>query len=196
MNQFLSAPWSTHYVAILRILRYLKGILFHGLYYSTQSPLVLRAFSDDDWVEDPTNRRLTISYYFLLDSSLISWWSKKQTIVIHSKIEVKYRALTDTTSELLWLLKDLGVSTSFATSLYCNNQSDIHITHNNVYHERTKHIEINCHFICYLLVHGAFKLFSVSFKDQLADISTKSHPKGCFYALVDSLKLVLHPPWV
>ena len=95
-----------------------------------------------------------------------------------SSAEVEYRALTDTTSELLWLrwlLKDLGVSTSSATPLYCDNYSAIHIAYNDVFHERTKHIEIDYHFICYHLVHGAFKLFSVSSKDQLVDIFTKSH---------------------
>ena len=109
-----------------------------------------------------------------------------------SSTEVEYHALADTTSELLWLrwlLKDLGVSTSFATPLYCHNQSVIHITHNDVFLE---HIEIDCHFICYHLVHGALKLFSVSSKDQLADIFTKSLPKGCTRDLVDNLKLVSH----
>ena len=114
-----------------------------------------------------------------------------------SSIEAEYRALADTTSELLWLrwlLKDLGVSTSSATPLYCDNWSPIHIAHNDVFHERTKHIEIDCHFILYHLVHGAFKLFSVSSKDQLADIFTKSLPKGHTRDLVDNLKLVSHPP--
>ena len=95
--------------------------------------------------------------------------------------ETEYHALIDTTSELIclrWLLKDLGVSTSSATPLYCDNQSDIHIAYNDVFHEQTKHIEIDYHFICYHLVHGALKLFSVSSKDQLADIFTKSLPKG------------------
>jgi len=113
-----------------------------------------------------------------------------------SSTEADYHALADTISELLWLrwlFKDLGVSTSFATPLYCDNQSAIHITHNDIFHEQTKHIEINCHFIRYHLVHGALKLFSVSSKDQLADIFTKSHPKGCFRTLVDNLKLVSHP---
>ena len=114
-----------------------------------------------------------------------------------SSTKAEYRALADITSELLWLqwlLKDLGVSTSSVASLYCDNQSAIHIAHNDVFHERTKHIEIDCHFIRYHLVHGALKLISISFKDQLANIFPKSHPKGRFHTLVDNLKLVSHPP--
>ena len=197
VSQYLSAPRSTHYATILHILRYLKGTLFHALFYSAQSPLVLRAFSDANWAGDPTDRRSTIGYCFLLGSSLISWRSKKQTIVACSSIEAEYHALTDTTSKLLWvrwLLKDLGVSTSSATPLYCENQSTIHIAHNDVFHEWTKHIEIDCHFIQYHLVHGALKLFFVSSKDQLADIFIKSLPKGRTRDLVDNLKLVSHPP--
>ena len=73
VSQYLSAPQSTHYATVLRILRYLKGILFHGFFYSTQSPLILCAFSDTDWAGDPTDRRSTTGYCFLLGSSLISW---------------------------------------------------------------------------------------------------------------------------
>ena len=97
----MSAPQSTHYAAVLCILRYIKGILFHGLFYSAQFSPVLRAFSDADWARDPTDRRSTTSYCFLLGSSLISWQSKKQTHVAYSSTEVEYRAFTNTTSELL-----------------------------------------------------------------------------------------------
>ena len=73
VSQYLSAPQSTHYATVLRILRYLKGILFHGFFYSAQSPLILCAFSDANWVRDPTDHRFTTGYCFLLGSSLISW---------------------------------------------------------------------------------------------------------------------------
>ena len=93
MSQYLSVPQSTHYAAILRILRYLRGTLFHGLFYFTQSPFILRAFSDVDWAGDPTDRKSTTGYCFLLGSFLISWRSKKQTHMAHSSIEAEYRAL-------------------------------------------------------------------------------------------------------
>ena len=115
----------------------------------------------------------------------------------HSNTEAEYHAITDTTSKLFWLrwlLKNLGVPTSSTTPLYCDNQSIFHIAHNDIFHECTKHIEIDCHFIGYHLVHGAIKLFSVSSKDQLVDIFTNSHPKACLHALVDNLKLVSYPP--
>ena len=73
VSQYLSASRSTHYTSVLRIIRYLKGTLFHGLFYSTQSPLILRAFSDANWAGYPTDRRSTTGYCFLLGSSLISW---------------------------------------------------------------------------------------------------------------------------
>ena len=85
-----------------------------------------------------------------------------------SSTKVEYCALADTTSEFLWLrwlLKDLGVSTSSATPLYCDNQSAIHIAHNDVFYEQTKYIKIDCHFIHYHLINSALKLISVSSKD-------------------------------
>ena len=101
VSQYLSAPRSTHYAAVLRIFQYLKGTLFHDLFYSTQSPLVLRAFSDADWAGDLTDRKSTTGYCFLLSSSLISLRSKKQTFVARSSTEAEYRVLTDTISELI-----------------------------------------------------------------------------------------------
>ena len=114
-----------------------------------------------------------------------------------SSTEAGYRALANTTSELLWLrwlLQDLGVSTSSATPIYCDNRNAIQIAHNDIFHEQTKHIEIDCHFVRHHLLQGSLQLISVSFHDQLADIFTKSHPTGSFRDLVSKLQLVSHPP--
>jgi hypothetical protein len=127
-----------------------KGSLFHGLHFSSHSSLDLCVYSDADWAGDPTDRRSTTGYCFLHDDSLISWRSKKQSVVARSSIEAEYRALADTTSKLIWLswlLHDMGVSQTSSSPIFCDNRSAIQIVHNDVFHEHTKHIEIDCHFV-------------------------------------------------
>ncbi|XP_015945632.1 uncharacterized mitochondrial protein AtMg00810-like [Arachis duranensis] len=98
LSQFLSAPRTIYYAVVLCILRYIKGTLFHGLYFSAHSSLSLRAYSDADWAGDPTDRRSTTCYCLFLGYSLISWRAKKQTFTARSSTEAKYRALADTTA--------------------------------------------------------------------------------------------------
>ena len=193
----MSTPRTTHYSVILRILRYVKGTLLHGLHFSAKSSLVLSGYSDADWAGDPTDRRSTTGYCFFLGDSLVSWRSKKQTVVSRSSTESEYRALADATSELLWLrwlLSDLGVSQPTSTVLHCDNRSAIQIAHNDVFHERTKHIEIDCHFIRHHVSHGTVDLLSVSSADQTADIFTKSHLPGRFLDLLCKFKLASTAP--
>jgi hypothetical protein len=175
VSQFMAAPCTTHFSAVLRILCYLKGTLFHGLYFSSQSSLQLHAYTNADWEGDLIDRRSTVGYCFILGTSVISWQSKKQNVVACSNIEAKYRALVDTTLELLWLrwlLQDMGVSLSSATPVYCDNRSAIQIAHNNVFHEWTKHIAVDCHFVHRHLLQGSLQLHSVTSCDQLANIFT------------------------
>ena len=93
VSKFMDAPRSIHYAAVLWILRYVKGTLYHGLHYSSRSSLELHAYSDANWAGDPTDRCSIIGFCFLLGTSLVSWHSKKQNVVSHSSTEVEYRAL-------------------------------------------------------------------------------------------------------
>jgi len=120
------------------------------------------------------------------------WHSKKHTVVVRSSTESEYRALVDATFELLWLrwlLSDMSVTHSFVTLLYCDNKSIIHISHNDVFHERTKHIEIDCHLVRYHVVNGTVLLTPISFTDQTVDIFTKTHPPKRFQDLLSKLNL-------
>ncbi|KAL0554366.1 hypothetical protein IC582_008285 [Cucumis melo] len=128
------------FTVVLRILRYIKGTLGHGLQFSSQSSLVLSSYFDADWVGDLTNQRSTTGYYFYLGDSLISYHSKKQSVVSRFSTISEYRALADATVELLWLrwlLADMGVPQQGPTFIHCDNCSAIQIAHNDVFHERT-----------------------------------------------------------
>ena len=136
---------------------------------------------------------LLLGSVFFLGDSLISWRSKKQSLTARSSTEAKYRALADTTQELLWLrwlLADLGVSSSGATTLFCDNHSALQIAHNDVFHDRTKHIEIDWHFIRQHVTRGTVHLYPIFSVDQPADIFTKAHSPGRFVDLGSKLKLV------
>jgi hypothetical protein len=188
----MTAPCSTHYAIVLCILCYVKGSLFHGLHFSSHSSLDLCVYSDDDWAGDPIDRRSTTGYCFLLGDSLISWRSKKQFVVARSSIEAEYHALADTTSKLIWLcwlLHDMGVSQTSSSPIFCDNRSAIQIAHNDVFHECTKHIEIDYHFERHHLLQGTLCLCPIASANQLADVFSKAHPLGWFHDLVSKLKL-------
>ena len=169
----------------------MKGTLFNGFHYFAHTLLELCAYFDFNWAGDPVDRCSTTCYCFFLGSSLISWRSKKQTVVSRSSTEAEYCALADTTQELLWLrwlLKDMGVLHSTATSLHCDNRSAIQIAHNDVFHDRTKHIEIDCHFIRQHVNSGIIQLQFVSSTAQVADLFTKTHLPGHFHELLSKLQ--------
>ncbi|CAL1354242.1 unnamed protein product [Linum trigynum] len=110
----------------------------------------LVAHYDTNWAGCPLTRRSTTRYFIQLGGSPISWRTKKQFIVARSSAEAEYRAMASTVSELFWLhwlLSDLGVTQTQPTRLYCDNQAALHIAANLVFHERTKHVEMDCYFV-------------------------------------------------
>jgi transposase InsO family protein len=147
--QHLHSPTSTHWTALKRVLRYLKGSVDHGLFYS-QGPLTLQAYCDSDWAGDPDDRRSTTGYGVFLGPCLISWCAKKQSVVARSSTEAEYRAMALATTELYWirmLLRDLQLPLPAPPAIRCDNLGAMALATNPIYHARTKHIEVDYHFI-------------------------------------------------
>ena len=106
----------------------------------------------------------------------MTWRSQKQWVVSLSSAEAEYRAMTHTSSKLLWirsLLHELGFPVQEAMPMYCDNQAAIFIANNPTFHERTKHIEIDCHAIRDRVLFGLISTPHVGTSGKLADIFTK-----------------------
>uniref|UniRef100_A0A2N9J9Y4 Integrase catalytic domain-containing protein n=1 Tax=Fagus sylvatica TaxID=28930 RepID=A0A2N9J9Y4_FAGSY len=187
--QFMHSPTNTHWAAAKRVLRYLKGTIDHGLFFS-KSSLHLHAFCDSDWAGGPDDRRSTTGFGIFLGSCLVSWSAKKQSVVARSSTEAEYRAMAITTADLYWirmLLKDLHVPLSSPPVLWCDNAGALALASNPVFHARTKHIEIDYHFIREKVVNRDMSLRFISTGDQRADIFTKGLPTPRFQLLRDKL---------
>ncbi|XP_020532438.2 uncharacterized mitochondrial protein AtMg00810-like [Jatropha curcas] len=109
--QFMHAPTQNHFQALKRVMRYLKGTIYYGLFLRRHSAHKLTTFSDSDWGGSLENGRSTTAYVLYLGSNVISWKSTKQKTVSRSSTEVEYKALANAAAELIWvqnLLKDLS----------------------------------------------------------------------------------------
>lgn len=192
LSQFVSKPRIPHLQAVHHLLRYIKSAPGQGVFFPANTSLHIRAFSDADWASCVDTRKSVTGYCVFLGDALVSWKAKKQATVSRSSTEAEYRALATTTSEVLWiqqLLRDFQMSSSSPATIFCDNQSAIHIAHNPIFHERTKHIEIDCHFVRNKVTDGSIKLLPVRSNLQLADIFTKPLPSTILSTLLSKMSV-------
>lgn len=181
LSQFMHSPKVSHMEAAVRVVRYLKQSPGQGILLSSDGTLKLQAYCDSDWASCPMSRRSVTGDCIMLGDSLISWKTKKQNTVSRSSAEAEYRAMASTTCEITWivgLLKDMGVEHSSPCILFCDNKAALDIAANPLYHERTKHIEIDCHLIREKIQQGLIITSHISSCQRLADVLTKALGKG------------------
>ncbi|KAH9725755.1 retrovirus-related pol polyprotein from transposon RE2 [Citrus sinensis] len=176
LSQYVSAPTLQHILACKRVLRYLKETEDFGLKFSTEGEMKLSGYTDADWACDIDDRKSTRAYCIYLGSNLISWSSKKQSVVARSNAESEYRALAAASAEISWiqsLFDELGIECSSLPMIWCDNVSAIELAKNLVYHSRTKHIELDMHFIRDKVLAKELEIRYIPSEEQIADILTK-----------------------
>ncbi|XP_071740339.1 secreted RxLR effector protein 161-like [Rutidosis leptorrhynchoides] len=193
LSQFMHSPLQSHLKCALRLLRYLKGAHGLGVHILKTCDVELKAYVDSDWGKASMFRKSVTDYCVFLNGSLVSWKSKKLATISRSSAEAEYRALADVTCEIVWILKllvELEYKVVLPVEVFVDNKAAIKIASNPVFHENTKHFEIDLHFVRDKLSAGVIDVKKIESANNVADLFTKGlsgpqHRVLCDHLYVD-----------
>ncbi|GJS76145.1 ribonuclease H-like domain-containing protein [Tanacetum coccineum] len=143
----------------------------------------LTAYTDADWAGCPITRQSTFEYCVFLGDNLLSWYAKRHVTLSRSSAEAEYRGVANVVAETAWicnLLREPHTPLFTATLVYCDNVNAVYMSANSVQHQRTKHNEIDIHFVRDFIASGQVRLLHVPLRFQYADIFTKGLPTALF----------------
>jgi len=169
VSQYMHNPGEKHMNVVMHILRYLKSAPGRGILFTKHIDYQgIKVYTNADWAGSIDDRRSTLGYFTFVGGNLVTWRSKKQSVVARSSAEVEFRGMALGLSEALWLkllLEDLGYPPRQPIQLYCDNKAACDIAHNPVQHDRTKHIEVDRFFIKEKLDKKIFELPKIRTED-------------------------------
>ncbi|KAB2077313.1 hypothetical protein ES319_A06G092600v1 [Gossypium barbadense] len=190
VSRYMEKPKQDHLIVAKRILRYIKGTMDQGLFYTYSQSLKLVGYLDSDYGGDLDDRKSTFGYLFHIGSAAFSWSSKKQQTIALSTCEAEYMAIATCTCQAIWLkniLGELSIIQEGPITIYVDNKSTISIAKNLVSHSRNKHIDTKYHFIREQVKNKNVELVYCRTEDQLADIFTKPLKANIFHKLKEKL---------
>ncbi|CAL5381095.1 unnamed protein product [Camellia sinensis] len=193
VSQHMQSPKEAHQEAVFKILRYLKGSPGKGLLFKPSEQKEVAIFTDADWAGSIEDRRSTTGYCTFVWGNLVTWKSKKQNVVARSSAEAEFRAVAQGICEGLWLrriLEELHAELELPVKLYCDNKAAINISLNPVQHDRTKHVEVDRHFIKEKVEEGTICMTYVPTKEQIADTFTKGLSRQLFEDFIGKLDMI------
>jgi len=176
ISQFSQKPTRTHEKAAKHALRYLNGTIDQGITYNGSLGMKLEFWSDANWGGEE-GRESVSGFVATIAGGSVTYSSKKQGSVALSSTESEYMALLHALKELIWLhrfLNEIGYDISNQNTIYCDNQSAIALAHNPEHHARTKHIDIQYHFVRNCVEDGTMRLEYCPTEDMVADGLTKA----------------------
>jgi len=171
----MAEPKKAHWEVAKHVLKYLHGTIDYELLYTRSRDIRLNGFTDADWASS-VDRKSTSGYYFNIGSGMTSWCNRKHKSIALSSSKVEYMVAKTAFCEAIWLrrlLVNLFRRNMEATMIMCDNQSCIKLSENPVFHDRLKHINIQCHFVRDYVQRGAVQLSYTPTGEQVADILTK-----------------------
>ncbi|KAK4378798.1 hypothetical protein RND71_000660 [Anisodus tanguticus] len=189
-------PRVEHMNALKRIIRCLQGTLDYDLHLYLSPTSTFVSYTDADWGGCPDTRHSTSGYCMFLGNNLVSWSAKRQSTLSRSSAEAEYRGVANMVYESCWLrnlLLVLHCPIQKVILVYCDNVSVIYLSGNPVQHQRTKHIEMDIHFVREKVARGQVRVCRVPSRYQIVDIFTKGLPSVLFGDFRDSLN-VRRPP--
>ena len=128
-----------------------------------------------------------------MEGNLLTWKSKQQMVVARSRVEAEFRGMAHGVCELLWIrniLRDLGIENATPTNLHCDNKASIQIAQNPFQHDRTKHVEVDRHFIKESLDEKIIQFPFIQSESQVADMLTKAVSGKVFHSIIDKLGMI------